>query len=132
MGKRRKIKRKNFRLRKAYSLGLHLGTFLNHVHRPQGSLTWLRSELLAAPSMARSNNNGCGRGSKHTVRRCDAAVVSRGKATSQQRESIVVVNGGSVQQRNNDDSTGNNNGTATGITDSSNASNHSQIEGTAE
>lgn len=78
--------------------------------------------------MARSNDNGCGRGSKHTVRRCDVAVVSRGKATSQQRESIGVVNGGSVQQRNNDDCTENSNGTATGIA----ASNHSQIESIAD
>ncbi|XP_011631456.1 uncharacterized protein LOC105423412, partial [Pogonomyrmex barbatus] len=84
------------------------------------------------PSMARSNDSGCGRGSKHIVRRCDAAVVSRGKATSQQCESIGVVNGGSVQQRNNGDSTANSNGTATGITASSNASNHSQIESTAD
>lgn len=65
--------------------------------------------------MARSSDSGCGRGSEHTVvvvRRCDAAVVSRGKATSQQCESIGVGNGGSVQQRSNDDSTGN--GIATG------------------
>ncbi|KYN27582.1 hypothetical protein ALC57_03041 [Trachymyrmex cornetzi] len=84
-----------------------------------------RSSGFAALSMARSNNNGCGRGSKHTVRRCDVAVMSRGKATFQQHESIGVVNGGNVQQRNNDDSTGNSNGIVTG-------SNHSQIEGTAD
>lgn len=82
--------------------------------------------------MARSNNNDCERGSKDTVRRCEAAVVSRGKVTSQQRESIGVINGGSIQQRNNDHSIGNSNGTVTGITASSNASNHSQIEGTAD
>lgn len=89
-------------------------------------------QSLVAPSMARSNDNGCGRGSKHTVRRCDAAVVSRDKVTSQQRESIGVVNGGSVQQRNNDDNTGNSNGTVSGIITTSNTSNHSQIEGTAD
>ncbi|KAL0134608.1 hypothetical protein PUN28_001421 [Cardiocondyla obscurior] len=77
--------------------------------------------------MARSNDNGCG--SKHTVR--DAAVVSRGKAMSQQRESIGVINGGSVQQHS-DESIGNSNGTATGISATSNASNHSQIEGIAD
>lgn len=77
--------------------------------------------------MARSNDNGCG--SEPTVRRCD--VVSRGKTTSQ-CESIGVVNGGSVQQRNNDNGTGNSNGTANGVTATSNASNHSQIEGTAD
>jgi len=87
---------------------------------------------LVAPSMARNNNNGCGRGSKHTVRRCDAAVVSRGKAMSQQCESIGVVNGGSVQQRNNDDSIGNSNGTATDITVNSNTSNHRQIKGATD
>ncbi|KMQ90692.1 hypothetical protein RF55_9522 [Lasius niger] len=68
--------------------------------------------------MARSSDSGCGRGSVHpvvVVRRCDAAVVSRGKATSQQRESIGVGNGGSVQQRSNDDSTGNGTG-STGST----------------
>lgn len=45
MGQRRKIKRENFRLVKAYSFGLRLGTFLNHVHRPQGNLTWLWSKV---------------------------------------------------------------------------------------
>ncbi|KYN03815.1 hypothetical protein ALC62_05328 [Cyphomyrmex costatus] len=124
MGQRGKIKRENFRLLKAHSFGLQLGTFLNHVHRPQGSLTWLWSKF-AALSMARSNNNGCEHDSKYTVRRCDVAVMSRGKATFQQHESIGVVNGGNVQQRSNDDSTGNSNGIITG-------SNHSQIEGTAD
>ncbi|XP_012064534.1 PREDICTED: uncharacterized protein LOC105627869 [Atta cephalotes] len=150
MGQHEKIKRENSRLLKAHSFGLQLGTFLNHVHRPQRSLTWLWSKhfnifdklsklkmlveqnfsrtkflqyLVTTLSMARSNNNGCGRGSKHTVRHC--AVMSRGKATFQQHESIRVVNGGNVQQRSNDDSTGNSNGIVTG-------SNHSQIEGTAD
>lgn len=44
-----KIKREDFRLRKAYSFGLCLGTFLNHVHRPQSSLTWLWSEVGLSP-----------------------------------------------------------------------------------
>jgi len=86
--------------------------------------------------MARSNNGVCGRGSERTVvviRRCDAAVASRGKAMSQQSESIGVGNDDSVQQRSNGDSTGNSNGTATGTIASSNTRNsNTQAEGTAD
>jgi len=66
--------------------------------------------LSAALSMARYNDNKCGRGTRVIVTaRCyDAAVAFRVKAMSQQYRLISIGNGGSIQQYNSDN-TGNSN-----------------------